>query len=240
VTGSPGRLIGVGRTADVYDIGGGRVLRRYREDLDVSFEAEVMRWARARGVPVPEVFDADGTDLVMERVDGPTLVDAAGRRPWRVPGVGRVLADLHDRLHRIDAPPVVRRRLGEGSSLLHMDLHPLNVLVGPDGPVVIDWVNVAAGDPGYDVAYAWMVVAAAELPARGLDRAATAVGRQLLLRAFLGRVDHRDAAARCLGRLRSEGLVTEHHFNRAELARMDALARRHGSVGGGALDLDTP
>jgi aminoglycoside phosphotransferase (APT) family kinase protein len=233
VSGPPGRLIGVGRTADVFDIGGGRVLRRYREDLDVAFEAEVMRWVRDHGIPIPEVFDAEGTDLVMERVDGTTLVDAAGNRPWRVPALGRTLAELHDRLHRVEAPPIVRRRLGQGSSLLHMDLHPLNVLVGPDGPVVIDWINVAVGDPGYDVAYAWMVMAVADLPRRGIERAAVAVGRRLLLRSFLGRVEHREAAARCLGRLRPEGLVTEHHFTDAERARMDALARRHGAPAAG-------
>jgi hypothetical protein len=39
----PGPLIGAGRAADVYDIGGGRVLRRYRVPFDVEPEAAVMR-----------------------------------------------------------------------------------------------------------------------------------------------------------------------------------------------------
>ena len=40
---APGPLVGAGRAADVYDIGGGRVLRRYRVPLDMQAEAAVMR-----------------------------------------------------------------------------------------------------------------------------------------------------------------------------------------------------
>jgi aminoglycoside phosphotransferase (APT) family kinase protein len=34
----------------------------------------------------------------------------------------------------------------------HYDFHPLNVLVGPDGWVVIDWLTVASGPPAVDLA----------------------------------------------------------------------------------------
>jgi hypothetical protein len=56
--GVPGALVGTGRSADVYDLGNGRVLRRYRDRREpgrVAAEAEVMVRARAFGVPVPEV-----------------------------------------------------------------------------------------------------------------------------------------------------------------------------------------
>ena len=76
----PGPLLGKGRSADVYDIGGGRVLRRYRPGGGrrrqvVEREALVMRHLAAHGFPVPAVFDADGADLVMERLDGRTMLD---------------------------------------------------------------------------------------------------------------------------------------------------------------------
>jgi hypothetical protein len=48
--GLPGTLIGAGRNADVYDIGDGRVLRRYRDGREarrVTLEAQVMMHARA-------------------------------------------------------------------------------------------------------------------------------------------------------------------------------------------------
>ena len=40
-----------------------------------------MRHVRANGFPVPEVFDVDGTDVVMERLDGVTMVDDLTARP---------------------------------------------------------------------------------------------------------------------------------------------------------------
>ena len=68
----PGPLVGSGRSADVYAIGADRVLRRYRLPLDVQAEAtSCSTWTQA-GFPVPKVYDADGSDLVMERLDGRT------------------------------------------------------------------------------------------------------------------------------------------------------------------------
>ena len=51
----PGTPVGAGRNTDVFDIGGGRVLRRYRDGREarwVDIEAQVMTRARASGVPV--------------------------------------------------------------------------------------------------------------------------------------------------------------------------------------------
>ena len=40
----PGRPIASGRAAEVFDLGDGTVLRRYRGDKDTAEEARVMRW----------------------------------------------------------------------------------------------------------------------------------------------------------------------------------------------------
>lgn len=40
--------------------------------------------------------------------------------------------------------------LAGGTNLLHGDLHPGNVLMGPTGPQVIDWEGAAAGPPTAD------------------------------------------------------------------------------------------
>ena len=39
-----------------------------------------------------------------------------------------------------------------GRGVCHYDFHPANVLVGPNGWVVIDWLTVAAGPPSADLA----------------------------------------------------------------------------------------
>src|SRR5205085_5517599 len=103
---SPGELLAQGRAADVFAVGDGRVLRRYREGEhdDVAPEAAAMEHARHHGFPVPAVHEASGRDLVMERVDGPTMLGDLERRPWLVVRHGRTLAELHRRLHDIPAP----------------------------------------------------------------------------------------------------------------------------------------
>src|ERR1700729_1203549 len=111
----PGTLVGAGRNADVYDIGGGRVLGGYRGGRGaaaVDREARVMVHARAHGVPAPEVFEVDGSDIVMERATGPTMLDVLGRRPWTLRRQARLLARLHETVHQ--APPLPGLRVAGG------------------------------------------------------------------------------------------------------------------------------
>jgi len=65
-----------GREADVYALGGDRVLRRYRTGADTAAEAQVMSYLADHGYPVPRVHAAAGSDLVMDRIGGPTMADA--------------------------------------------------------------------------------------------------------------------------------------------------------------------
>ena len=55
-------------------------------------------------MPHIEEVRADGTEIVMERIDGPIMMDAMVRPPWKLGDHLRLLADLHDRLHQIDGP----------------------------------------------------------------------------------------------------------------------------------------
>ena len=227
---APGRLVGEGRDSLVYDLGDGRVLRRYRNEQDTTAEAQMMTWVRAHGMPVPEVFDAAGRDLVMERVAGRSLLDGLGAHPHRLPGVGRVLAELHHRLADVPVADWMSRRYVDPPAdpaagavrlgVVHCDLHPDNVMIGPDGPVLIDWTRACAGDRRADLAHTWIVVAALGLPSARVDRAVETVGRRLLLRSFLKRVD-RTGAARLLPRIAGDRLADKNttDVERARLRR---------------------
>ncbi len=152
----------MGRTADVFDAGPGRVLRRYKLDgYDASYEAKVMRHVFEHGYPVPQVFAADGPDLVMERVTGPTMLKVLLHQPWRAHQLGGVLADMLQQLHLIEAPSWMPDSLGPGDAVLHLDLHLSNVIMTEHGPVVIDWRNARRGAPMADVANTWLVLATA-------------------------------------------------------------------------------
>ena len=151
-------------------------------------EAKTMEFVRSHGYPSPRVSEVsdDGLDLVMERIDGPTMVEAFGARPWRIGRMAGQLADLHVSLHELPAPLWLNRApCGEGDRLLHMDLHPLNVLMASSGPVVIDWTNASRGDPSVDVAVTWALIAAGEVPAGRAEALLVGVGRKLLVRRFL-------------------------------------------------------
>ncbi|AZQ34399.1 aminoglycoside phosphotransferase family protein [Streptomyces cyaneochromogenes] len=139
--GAVGRLIGSGRASDVYEIDEAWVLRRDREGYaDGLAEAALMERLRAHGYPVPRVRPADSSrsELVMERLYGPTMLEAfvAGRIDARESG--DILARLLRQLHAVPG------------RVVHLDLHPENVMLTADGPYVIDWANAEEGDPGLD------------------------------------------------------------------------------------------
>ena len=46
--------------------------------------------------------------------------------------------------------------------MLHLDLHPGNVMLTSRGPVVIDWTNAGAGPAGADVAMAYVIISSSE------------------------------------------------------------------------------
>jgi aminoglycoside phosphotransferase (APT) family kinase protein len=152
------KLIAAGRASEILDLGDGTVLRRFKAGGNPEREALVMRHALESGYPVPRVVEVRPDSLVLERIEGRSLLAEVFRRPWSVRRVADVMADLHARLHRIPAPRGLEAA-GPGDRLLHLDLHPENVVVGPGGPVVVDWANARAGEPALDVAMAWVILA---------------------------------------------------------------------------------
>jgi aminoglycoside phosphotransferase (APT) family kinase protein len=185
-------LLATGRDSDIFEYGDGLVLRRSRRGRSMETEARTMEHARSHGFPVPAVSEIsdDGTDLVLERVDGPSMVEVLSRRPWSLSRQGGILAELHHRLHQIPAPDwLAAGPGGEGDRLLHLDLHPLNVMLGSRGPVVIDWPNAARGTAATDVALTWILLAAGEIPTSRIKGAVLGRGRTIFLKSFLQHFD---------------------------------------------------
>lgn len=219
-----GELLARGRAADVFAYGDGLVLRRYRSDHDCLYEAALMQHVRAHGYPVPEVVEATGRDLVMERLDGPTMLADLGARPWLVFRHTSALADLLHRLHDVPVPDWVRQKHPLGEWLVHQDLHPDNVMLTSRGPVVIDWSNAGRGDANAEVADLWLILSSADAPTTGIQRFVVAAGRGLLVRSLLRHFD-RDAIRRKL-RLALELRSRDRNMSSTELARMQRLVEK--------------
>ncbi|MGW1022211.1 phosphotransferase [Streptomyces sp. NPDC002577] len=144
-----GPLVGSGRTADVYAIDDERVLRRYRDGYGgAAAEAVVMTYVLSHGYPVPKVRAGTVADaeLVMERLSGPTMLEALAGGVLTAEVAGATLARLLRELHALPA----RVSDDPGERVLHLDLHPENVLLTRRGPVVIDWANAEEGQPALD------------------------------------------------------------------------------------------
>jgi tRNA A-37 threonylcarbamoyl transferase component Bud32 len=215
-------LIGRGRAADVYALDADRVLRRYRTQYSSAAEADLMRYVRQAGYPVPAVHDADGPDLVMERLHGQDMLADLARRPWRAARHARTLATLHDRLHQIAAPDGLRQPFGPGGQILHLDLHPANVMLTADGPVVIDWSNAVVGPAGADVAMAWLIMASSEVDDLApWIRLAVGAVRQVLVRRFRAAV--RDDPAPYLAEV-ARYRMTDPNVRPAEADRLRRLS----------------
>jgi tRNA A-37 threonylcarbamoyl transferase component Bud32 len=187
-----GRLMARGRWTDVYDVGGGRVVKRYRDPAAepiAAFEATVMAHARAHGVPVPEVFEVRGGEIVLEKIDGPTMLHDVTRHPRSMPRHARTLAQLHQAVHAVAAPADLERPFGPGDALLHLDLHPDNVILSHSGPVLIDWQGAVAGPAAADVAHTWLLIRTSVVPGSAFQRAVGSLGQRLFAKTFLAHVD---------------------------------------------------
>ncbi|MDT0267193.1 phosphotransferase [Streptomyces sp. DSM 44915] len=152
-----GEPLAAGRTADIYPLPGARVLRRYRGALDARPEGRLLARLGRLGYPVPRVYPDAGPgvelgpgDLVLERLHGPTLAAAVLSGAVTPERTGAILARLLDQLHALPG------------GLVHLDLHPENVLCTAGGPVVIDWANAGEGrPPGHDRALSAVILAEA-------------------------------------------------------------------------------
>lgn len=239
-----GPRIAAGRDATIHDAGPGRVLRRTPDERDLHTEAVVMEHLRATGYPVPQVFRVGPGELVLARVDGPTMLEDLERHPWRIDAHARTLADLHARLHAVDGTDpglaAVPRHPLHGPAVLHQDLHPGNVICSPDGPVVIDWTNARIGDAAADVALTWILMAAFELdheppsgslPHRLATRAERALVpriRRRLVRTFLRASGVEADARRALPGAAAHRLA-DRSVRPGEVTAIEALVRREAS-----------
>jgi len=161
-------------------------LRLHRpENSDwVDHEVRAMRAAAAAGISVPDVRARGEWNgraaLLLEWCDGRTMMQNMRRRPWSIRSLGHSLGQRQAELHQVTfAPPEVdrhdwitrfgpvdddlRARLlevaGPEDRLIHLDFHPLNVMVfNREIGCILDWTNAASGDPRADVARTWSIL----------------------------------------------------------------------------------
>lgn len=196
-------LIVRGRNADVYLMNDTQVLRRLHTGALTYPNIDLLRHLNSLGYPTARIIEADGTDLILERLHGPNLLQALDAGEVSMSQGVRILLDLHSSLHALPLPPIPAVRLNSppgtagtvarvpaptvprsGTSMLHLDLHPGNVLLTADGPRVIDWESARLGSAGVDLATTALVFAEVVVDGNEYARAA-----QRMLRHFTREAD---------------------------------------------------
>jgi len=186
--GSLGEKIGEGAYADVHTWAPGQVLKLFKAGFPRRhswWEARMARAAYAAGAPAPKVFDEVTLEgrfgIVLQRLDGPTLLQLSRSGAMTPEQTGAILAALYRSVHKTASPPDVPslrdsmdgqlrfsggmlpehiatgiltliERLAPGDGLCHGDLHPGNVIMTTDGPRLIDWAGATRAPAGLDLA----------------------------------------------------------------------------------------
>ena len=217
-------LIGKGLTAEILTWEPGRVLKLFFARLPrakAELEFQIPRALHAASCPVPAAYDLIDVDgragIVLERIEGASLLKLVERQPWKLFYAARMLADLHAQMHQLTAPPELptqrqqlegwlaraddftaeQRRAAEGSlavlpngdAVCHADFHPDNILLSARGPIIIDWTSGTRGHPQADVARTSVLFESAKLPAESPPHMhlLLVLARRLLHRAYLRR-----------------------------------------------------
>jgi aminoglycoside phosphotransferase (APT) family kinase protein len=217
-------LVARGMCSDLYALPQNRILKllhkRFAREL-AERELAITRALHASGVPTAAAYELREMDsrfgIVLERIDGRSLLQVVERKPWKLFYAARLLADLHAGVHQHLAPqclPTQRSQcerwfanardftpeqrtsalaslaqLPEGNTLCHGDMHPANILLSSGGPVIIDWSAATRGHALVDVARTCVLFESAKLPPESpvYMHLLLAVSRRLLHRTYLRR-----------------------------------------------------
>ena len=192
--GSLGEKIGEGAYSEAYAWAPGQVVKLFKPGLPRGmpwFEVRMIRAVLAAGVPVPEVFGEVTLDgrfgIVLQRLDGPTLLQLTRTGAVTFEQAGAIVAALAMSIHKTPPPPEVLSmrdymesqlrlddgklpkhiateilalidRLPPGDALCHCDLSPGNVIMTAEGPKLVDWISAMRAPAALDLGFLHVIL----------------------------------------------------------------------------------
>jgi aminoglycoside phosphotransferase (APT) family kinase protein len=196
-----GDLLGKGRTAEVYVWDDNRVLKLFYDWCPIVWverEALITKTLAEAGLPVPKYFEAVKVEnrrgIVLQRLEGISLMARMIRDPIRFGECVNLMADLHFQIHAksgASLPPLRQwlrktilqiesldndlrkfaldtlRSLSDGTAVCHFDFHPGQIMLTQDGPKVLDWMTALQGDPQADIAKTLVLMKVASVAHQG-------------------------------------------------------------------------
>ena len=214
-----GPLVGRGYIAEVFAYGEDKVVKLFLEEdktEDAEREARATAVAWESGLPAPKIWEVVTVNgrvgIVMERVEGVTMLHWGTSLPWRIYTGAKMMArmhadmhsrlggdipDLRDRLKRgIEENEIVEEglrslalerlvSLPDGDSICHGDFHPDNIMMSDKGPVIIDWQTGVRGHPAADVARTVVLIESGMPLMSGIRRVVIEWARKIFLSFYL-------------------------------------------------------
>jgi Ser/Thr protein kinase RdoA (MazF antagonist) len=192
--GSLGEKIGEGAYSEAYAWAPGQVVKLFKPGLPrrmPRFEVLMLRAVLAAGVPVAEVFGEVTVDgrfgIVLQRLNGPTLLQLTRTGAATFEQAGAIVAALAMSIHKTTPPPAVLSmrdymedslrlgrgklpkhiatdvlalidRLPPGDGLCHCDLSPGNVIMTDQGPMLVDWVSAMRGPAALELGFLHVIL----------------------------------------------------------------------------------
>lgn len=99
---SIGKLIGQGRTAEVFEWDGSKILKLFREGIPkniVEYEYRISLELSKHNLPAAEVYEliehANRYGIVYERIDGISMMKIMSQKPWNLSKHAKNFAQLH-------------------------------------------------------------------------------------------------------------------------------------------------
>ena len=192
--GSLGEKIGEGAHSEAYTWAPGQVVKLFKPGVPRGmawFEVRMIRAVHAAGAPVPEVFGEVTLDgrfgIVLQRLDGPTLLQLTRTGAVTFEQAGAIVAALAMSIHKTPPPPEVPSmrdymegelrfddgklpkhittdvlalidRLPPGDGFCHCDLSPGNVIMTAEGPKLVDWAFAMRGPAALDLGFLHVIL----------------------------------------------------------------------------------
>ena len=187
------RLLAQGGQAEIYELDKYKVIRvlRSTEDEDnLKSEMAIMKLLKEKGKAVPKVYEylkIDGRpSLIMERLNGETMLDEMKRKPFELLKQAKKLAKLHievtDSAEGLEIISIndraaylipkaemldkelkkfvleILNQLPRGNDICHGDFHPGNIIIANGQYYVIDWSGVTSGEKLSDIAHTYLLL----------------------------------------------------------------------------------
>lgn len=176
------------RSSQIFSWSGNTLLKLFHEDIaqDLIRNEEINTTeAFDKGITKVKCYGqatlGGRTGLILEKVDGKTLIALTAAHPALAFRIPRLMAELQIQMHQthtdkirsyrqlvldaLDFEPLsflteqekaaaVARisRMPDGDSILHLDYHPDNIMSDGKTATIIDWMTAARGVPAADVA----------------------------------------------------------------------------------------